>query len=141
MKIGVIGLGKWGKESVSTLSRVPSAQITAICDTYEPYVTRAAKIAEGAATFSDYRKLLECSGLEAVIVATPTHLHKDIVLAALQAGKHVYCESPMASSLDDARAIAKAGQSSKKVFQAGQQGRSNLMYCLLYTSPSPRDRS
>ena len=128
VKIGVIGLGKWGKETVSTLSRVPSAQVVAICDTYEPFVKRAGKIAESAATFSDYRKLLECPGLEAVVVATPTHLHKDIVLAALQAGKHVYCESPMASSLDDARAIAKAGQSSKQVFQAGQQGRSNLMY-------------
>ncbi len=128
VKIGVIGLGRWGRETVSTLSRITSAQVTAICDTYEPYVTRAAKTAEAAVTFADYRKLLECPEVEAVIVVTPTHLHKEIVLAALQSGKHVYCEAPLSNTVDDAKAIAAAGKASKKVFQAGQQGRSNLMY-------------
>ena len=128
VKVGVVGLGKWGKKTVSTLSRLPSAQVTAICDTYEPFITRAAKIAERATTFVDYRKLLESPDVEAVVVATPTHLHKNVVLAALEAGKHVYCESPLASTVDDAKAIAAAGKTSKQVFQAGQQGRSNLLY-------------
>lgn len=128
VKIGVIGLGQWGKDLVSTLSKMPSAQVAAVCDTYEAYVKRAAKIAPNAAAFDDYRKMLEDKSIEAVVVATPTHMHKEIVLAAIQAGKHIYCEAPLASSIEDARAIAQAGKTSKQVFQSGLQGRSNALY-------------
>lgn len=128
VKIGVIGLGAWGKEIVTTLAKVPSAQVTAICDTYEAFVTRAAKIATDAKTFSDYKQLLASPDVEAVIVATPTHQHKEIVLAAIQADKHVYCEAPIASSIEEAKAIALAGQGSKKVFQVGLQNRTNPLY-------------
>jgi len=127
VKFGVVGVGQWGKEILSTLSRMPSAQVTAICDTYEPFQKKGKEIAPNAATFADYRQLIE-SDVEAVVVATPSHLHKDVVLAAIQAGKHVYCEAPLASNLDDARAIAAAGQGSKQVFQVGIQDRSNLLY-------------
>lgn len=128
VKIGVIGLGQWGKEIVTALSTMPSAQVTAICDTYENYVNRAAKIAPTAKTFSDYKQLLASPDVEAVIIATPSHQHKEIVLAAIQADKHVYCEAPLASSIEEAKAVALAGQGSKKVFQAGLQGRANPLY-------------
>src|SRR5665647_1153559 len=58
VKIGVIGIGPWGREVLTALSRLPSAQITAICDTYEPYVKKGLEIAPKAAMFSDFRKLL-----------------------------------------------------------------------------------
>lgn len=128
VKIGVIGLGAWGKEIVTALAKMPSFQVTAICDTYEAFVTRAGKIATNAKTYTDYTQLLTSPDVEAVVVATPSHLHKEIVLAAIQADKHVYCEAPLASSLDDAKAIALAGQGSKKVFQVGLQGRTNPLY-------------
>jgi len=129
VKFGVVGVGEWARKSIlPVLSRLPSAQITAICDTYEPCLSRAKEIAPSAATLSDYRKLLESPDVEAVVVATPSYLHKDIALAAVQAGKHVYCESPLATTIEDAKAIALAGQGSKQVFQAGLQGRSNAMY-------------
>lgn len=128
VKIGVIGLGSWGKELVTTLAKMPSVQVTAICDTYEAFVTRAGKIATNAKTFSDYKQLLASPDVEAVVIATPTHLHKEIALAAIQADKHVYCEAPIASSLDEAKAIALAGQGSKKLFQVGLQGRTNPLY-------------
>ena len=128
VKLGVIGLGQWGKEIVTALSTMPSAQITAICDTYEAFVNRAAKIAPNAKTFADYKQLLASPDVEAVIIATPSHLHKEIALAAIVADKHVYCEAPLASSIDEAKAIAVAGQGSKKIFQAGLQGRSNPLY-------------
>jgi predicted dehydrogenase len=61
-----------------------------------------------------------------VVIATPTHQHLQIVLDALDAGKHVYCEAPLAHSIDDAKAIARAAQKSfKSVFQAGLQERSH----------------
>ena len=128
VKIGVIGLGQWGKDIVTALSTMPSAQITAICDTYEAFVTRAAKTAPNAKTFADYKQLLASPDVEAVVIATPSHLHKEIALAAIAADKHVYCEAPLASSIDEAKAIALAGQGSKKIFQAGLQGRSNPLY-------------
>lgn len=128
VKTGVIGLGQWGKDLVSALSKMPSAQVAGICDTYEAYVKRAAKIAPDAAIFDDYKKMLDDKSIEAVVIATPSHQHKEIALAALQAGKHVYCEAPLAVSIEDSKAIAQAAKASKQVFQVGQQGRSNLLY-------------
>lgn len=128
VKFGVVGLGQWGKEILSMLSRLPSAQVTAICDTYQPYLKKGQEVAPKAAPQADYRKLLESPDVEAVVVATPSHLHKEIALAAIQAGKHVYCEAPLASTVDDAKAIALAAQASKQIFQAGLQGRSNSLY-------------
>ena len=128
VKIGVIGLGQWGKEIVTELAKMPSANVTAICDTYEAYVNRAAKIATNAKTFADYKQLLGSPDVEAVVIATPSHLHKEIALAAIAAGKHVYCEAPLASSIDEAKTIALAGQGSKQVFQVGLQGRANPLF-------------
>jgi predicted dehydrogenase len=122
----VIGLGTWGREILATLARLKTAQVTAVCDTYPASVKRAANAAPNAKGVDDYRKILEDKEVKAVIVATPTHQHKEIVLAALQAGKHVYCEAPLANSIDDARAIARAAKESRKlVFQAGLQNRSD----------------
>ena len=128
VKFGVVGLGQWGKEIVASLAKMPSAQVTAICDSYEKFLTKAKELAPGAASFTDYRQLLASPDVEAVVVATPSHLHKEIALEAIQAGKHVYVEAPLAHSVEDARAIALAGQGSTKVFQVGVQGRSNAMY-------------
>ncbi len=128
VKFGVIGMGPWGREILTALSKMPSAEIAAICDTYDPYVKKGVEIAPKAATFTDYTKLLASSDVEAVVIATPSHLHKDIALAAVAAGKHVYLEAPMAHTVEDAKAIAVAGKGSAKVFQVGLQGRSNLLY-------------
>ena len=129
VRFGMIGLGQWGREILTSLSRLPAAQVVAICDTYEPYLKKGLELAPKALSVTDYRKLLESADVEAVIIATPTHQHKEIVLAALQAGKHVYCEAPLANSIDDAAAIAKACQQATKLkFQAGLQGRSNALY-------------
>jgi len=125
---GVIGIGLQGRELLSTLSRLPSAEVTAICDHYEPYLKKGREIAPDAATYTDYSELLEQKNIEAVFVATPSHLHKEIALAALQAGKHVYCEAPLAVDLAECREIASAGRASKQVFQVGLQERSNLLY-------------
>jgi predicted dehydrogenase len=129
VKIGVIGLGLWGREILATLSRQDSGVVTAICDTYEPYLNKGREIAPRSALVSDYRRVLDSPDVEAIVLATPSHLHRDIALHALQAGKHVYCEAPLATTVDDAKAIAIAGRGmSKLIFQAGLQGRSNALY-------------
>lgn len=129
VKIGVIGLGQWGKEILAALLRISFANVTAVCDTYENYLKKGQEVAIKAQATADYRRLLDSPEVEAVIVATPSHQHKEITLAALQANKHIYCEAPLATSIDDARAIAAAAlQSPKLAFQTGLQGRSNGLY-------------
>jgi len=126
MKIGVIGLGNWGREILNTLAVVDEAEVAAVCDTYAASLRRGASLAPGAAQTNDYNTILANKDIKAVVIATPTHQHKDIVLAALKAGKHVYCEAPLASTIDDARTIAAAARAAKQqVFQAGLQLRSD----------------
>ncbi len=130
---GVIGLGPQGRELLSVLSRLPNAPVGGICDTYAPMVNRGKEIAPKAKTLSDYRQLLDDKSIQAVFVATPSHLHREVAIAAVQAGKHVYCEAPLASTIDDARYIAQAGKFSKQVFQVGQQARANPQHNHVWT--------
>ena len=132
IKVGVIGLGAWGREIINTLARMPQAElpidaeIAAICDIYPASMKRAASAVAGAAQTADYKTILENKEIKAVIIATPTPDHKEIVLAALKAGKHVYCEAPLAGSIEDAREIALAAKAARNLaFQAGLQLRSD----------------
>jgi predicted dehydrogenase len=132
VKVAVIGLGAWGREIVSALLRLPEKQtraygeIVALCDTYPKAMSRAARDIPNAKQVADYKAILEDKDIRAVVVATPTHQHKEIVLAAIKAGKHVYCEAPLANTIDDAREIAAAAKAAPYlVFQAGLQRRSD----------------
>jgi predicted dehydrogenase len=127
IKLGVIGLGTWGREILNTLAVVKQADVAAICDTYAASVRRAASLApQQAAQTNDYRTILDNKDIKAVVIATPSHQHKEIALAALKAGKHVYCEAPLASSIEDAKVIALAAKAAKQqVFQAGLQLRAD----------------
>jgi len=132
IKVAVIGLGAWGREIINTLARMPQAanpidaDIAAICDTYSASLKRTASAAPGAAQTADYKTILDNKDIKAVVIATPTFQHKEVVLAALKAGKHVYCEAPLAGSIEDAREIALAAKAAKNlVFQTGLQMRSD----------------
>lgn len=126
VKCGVIGLGVQGRELLTALGQLPNAPVVAICDTYESMVTRAKKIAPEAQGYSDYKLLLANKDVKAVLIATPTHKHKEIAEAALAAGKHVYCEAPLAYTVEDARAIAAAAKKNPRYnFQAGLQRRAD----------------
>ncbi|MBE7500846.1 MAG: Gfo/Idh/MocA family oxidoreductase [Verrucomicrobiales bacterium] len=126
VKVGVIGCGTWGREILKTLSTIPFGPVVGICDTFPAYLKRGGNLAPEAKRYADPAELLANADIQAVVVATPSHLHKDLVLAALQAGKHVYCEAPLAASLEDARAIAAAAQKHLRLnFQAGLQARSD----------------
>jgi ApbE family/Oxidoreductase family, NAD-binding Rossmann fold len=129
VRFGVIGLGAWGREILTTLGRMPAAQVVTICDSYEPFLRRATTSAPQVNGVADYRRLLDQADLEAVVIATPTHTHRELACAAFEAGKHLYCEVPLAASIDDAQRIAVAALAApKQVFQAGLQGRSNSLY-------------
>ncbi len=128
INVAVIGLGAQGREHLASLSRVGGANVVAVCDTYEAFLRRAKESAPKAEGVTEYRRILERSDIQAVFVATPTYLHREIVEAACQAGKHVYVEAPLAHTVEDAQAIARAGDAltrSGKVFQVGLQYRGN----------------
>lgn len=120
----IIGVGSWGRDLIATLAATPGAVVHTVCESYPAYLRRAGRAAPEAKAEEDYRKVLDDPEVQAVFVTTPSHQHKEIAIAALEAGKHVYCEAPMAASIEDARAIARAARSAnKQVFQVGQQYR------------------
>jgi predicted dehydrogenase len=128
VRVALIGVGPWGRELLTHLGRVQALSLVAVCDSYPPFLKRAQDAAPKAQALADYRAVLALADVDAVIIATPTHTHKDIALAALQAGKHVYCEAPLATTVDDTRAIAKAAKGAGSlVFASGLQGRSNAL--------------
>lgn len=123
---GVIGCGQWGRELIDTLGRQKKANLVAICDTYPAFLKRASNAAPKAEKYENYQQVLENKDVDAVFIATPTHQHKEIALAAMAAGKHVYCEAPLGHTIEDARAIAQAAAKNKRVnFQSGLQRRSD----------------
>jgi predicted dehydrogenase len=122
----IIGFGEWGRELATTLGRIENANIVAVADSFPIMLQRASRALPNAATHEDYRRVLEDPNVKAVFIATPTHLHREIAVAALQAGKNVYCEAPLAHTIEDAQAIAQAAaQANRQVFQSGLLYRSN----------------
>ena len=125
VKMGLIGYGPRGREVAKSLAQLPSAPIVAISDNYGAMLRRAKREAPKAKGYADYQGLLKDKNVEGVVVATAPHDHKQIVLDALKAGKHIYCEAPLAHTVGDARAIARAASASSKLnFQSGLQFRS-----------------
>jgi len=142
LKLGIVGVGRQGRAIIAELGKLPNVQVAAICDNDASRLRTAQGRTQGAEAIDDYRKLLEKADITAVIIATPTHLHMDIALAAIAAGKHVYCEVPLAHTVDDARTIATAARTSKKVFATALEGRANPVYTLarsFFRSDAVRD--
>ncbi len=128
--VGIIGTGRQGRAIAAELQKI-GAKIVAICDNDAPRLRSGSRRVKEAKTYSDAAEMLTTEkGMEAVFVATPTHLHREVVEAAIAAGKHVYCEAPLAHTVEDAKAIAMAARGSSKVFQAGLLARSNPVYSL-----------
>jgi predicted dehydrogenase len=108
-------------------------QVAAVCDTYAGYRARAkdkVQTKEGKApkVFIDYKELLADPSIDAVVIATPEHLHHDMTIAALRAGKHVYIEKPLSHTIEEGFNILKEYKKTNKVVQVGTQNRSNSLY-------------
>jgi len=131
LHVAVIGVGRQGRVLLSELNKFPFVKVSAICDVIEGRLRSARRRAPDAVAFTDYRKLLdERKEVQAVFLSTPSHLHREIALDCLAAGKHVYCEAPMATTIDDCRAIAEAAKAASTLFHVGLQLRSNPIYRL-----------
>ena len=109
LNIGVIGLGNIGQKHCDALRQIRQANVVAVSDINVPVLDKTAA-SLNAAPYADYKKLLEHPGLEAVIVALPDQLHRDPVVLAAQAGKHVLVEKPIATTETDAKEMMQAAE-------------------------------
>ncbi|MEM7205742.1 MAG: Gfo/Idh/MocA family oxidoreductase [Planctomycetota bacterium] len=130
LTVGLIGVGRQGRAILAELQKMEQVRVAAICDVAAARLRAGTRRAKGAEAHAEHRQLLDQPGIDAVIVATPTHAHRTVVTDALAAGKHVYCEAPLAHTVEDTAAIAKAARGADKVFQAGFLARSNPIYQL-----------
>jgi predicted dehydrogenase len=105
VRIGVIGVGQIGKHHLDNYSKIPDAQIVAIADINETEARRVAELHKIPDVYTDFRELLKRDDIEAVDVALHNNLHMPVTVAALEAGKNVYCEKPMAGSYRDAETM------------------------------------
>jgi predicted dehydrogenase len=101
--------------------------MVAACDLYDGRLEDAKRIyGKDIFTTRDFREVLSRKDIDAVIIATPDHWHKDISVAAMNAGKSVYCEKPMTQNVSEGSAVVEAQNRNKVVFQVGSQGVSSL---------------
>src|SRR5262245_48764208 len=123
--IGCIGVG--GQGTYIGKRAMGYGDIVAVCDVQRQHAERAVTDFGGKAEiYEDYRKLLERKDIEAVTIGTPDHWHTAPVLAALKAGKHVYCEKPLTLTIDEGKLLVKAVKASGKVMQVGTMQRTDM---------------
>ncbi len=114
MRFGLVGYGAWGRHHAAAIEKVPGARVAAIACRTEASATAAHEDFPRATVYLDYRRLLERADIDAVDVVVPNHLHAEIGVAALERGKDVLLEKPMAPTLAECdRLIAAAGRSGR----------------------------
>jgi predicted dehydrogenase len=121
LQIALIGSGGMGQGDVRDALANPGVKIVAAADIYDGRRKRMEENYPGIFTTRDYREVLARPDVDAVIIATPDHWHSRISIAALEAGKDVYCEKPMVQQLDEGKQVMAAHKKSGRIFQVGSQ--------------------
>ena len=128
IKIGIIGAGYIGGVHAGILKHDERVAVTAIFDVDAERAESLAR-SSGAEVASNVSDLIKAC--DAVYITTPTTRHRELTIEALRAGKHVFCEKPMATNVDDARAVLETAQESSVVFQVGHNRRFAPVYARL----------
>ncbi|MEW6159524.1 MAG: Gfo/Idh/MocA family oxidoreductase [Verrucomicrobiota bacterium] len=118
LNLGVIGVGGRGGEN---LKEVSGENIVALCDVDDNTLAAAAKLHPGAKTYNDFQKLIAQNDIDAIVIGTPDHVHAVQAMAALQSGRHVYCEKPLTRTISEARAVTELARKKKLITQIGTQ--------------------
>jgi len=129
INVGVIGVGGRGSYVGRTFGEVgkeKDAQVIAVCDVYQKRINmnkdaHATQFNTKVDGYLDYRELIARKDIDAVIVATPDHWHARIAIAAMRAGKDVYCEKPMCHTIEEVKQLIDAVKETKRVMQVGSQ--------------------
>lgn len=126
VRVGVLGSGARAQELMRQSLQLPGVELTAVSDAYRGRAERAQAMTEGTARiFADYREILDSKEIDAVLIGSPDHWHRQMSLDALSAGKDVYIEKPMTYAVDEGNEIIAAVKRSNRIFQVGSQGMSS----------------
>ncbi|MEO7144229.1 MAG: Gfo/Idh/MocA family oxidoreductase [Bryobacteraceae bacterium] len=136
VQIGWIGIGTRGYYVMQRMyagNTDGAAAVVAVCDTYAGHLARAKDQVETLGrntpkTYTDYRDMLADPNVDSVFISTPEHLHYSMFMAAIKAGKNIYCEKPLAHTIEQGQEMVKAAEKAGKVVQVGTQNRSNSLY-------------
>jgi predicted dehydrogenase len=125
IRMGLIGCGERGSYDISLFRKNPEVQVVAVSDVYEPRRLKQQALSGPQATAHlDYHELLERKDIDAVLIATPDHWHKQVLIDAVHAGKDAYCEKPIMHSIEEGIEMVKAVKETNRVVQTGTQQRS-----------------
>ncbi|QDT36639.1 Gfo/Idh/MocA family protein [Stratiformator vulcanicus] len=125
VRVGWIGCGGRGRFVAERFRSTPGVEIAAVCDVYEPNAGKARDWLDGRPdAVNDFRRILDRSDIDAVLVATPDHWHAIPTVLACQAGKDVYVEKPLGHNVQEGRAMVDAARQYERVVQTGTQQRS-----------------
>ena len=124
LRAAIIGSGGRGRFLTANFKEL-GVDMAAVCDVYEPNLQAGLKVAStGATAYDNYKRVLEEPSIEAVVIATPDHWHAQMVIDAVEAGKDVYVEKPMAHQIDEGFRVIEAVRRTRRVVQVGMQRRS-----------------
>jgi predicted dehydrogenase len=128
LRFGLIGCGGQGRTDAKNAVRF--GRIVALCDLDEKHLAIAKKDYPDADTYSDFRKLLERKDVDAVICGTVDHWHTLVAIAAMRAGKDVYCEKPLTLTVAEGKPLIEAQKQTGRILQTGTQQRSSVYFRL-----------
>jgi predicted dehydrogenase len=129
VRIALIGAGIIGHYDVETALKVPGVELAAVCDLYQGRLDRAKeKWGNDVFLTRNYKEVLAKKDIDAVLVCVGDHWHDHISIAALKAGKHVYCEKPMVHHVNEGLAVIAAQKASGKTLQVGSQSASSVLF-------------
>jgi myo-inositol 2-dehydrogenase/D-chiro-inositol 1-dehydrogenase len=123
VRFALTGFGAWGKFHAKAIADNAGAHLVAICAATEETRVEARSVYPNAQLFADPLEMIARGGFEILDVVTPSHTHREITVAALQSGCHVLLEKPMATTLDDCKAIAAAAETSRGRLAIGHEFR------------------
>ncbi|MCS7025190.1 MAG: Gfo/Idh/MocA family oxidoreductase [Bryobacteraceae bacterium] len=123
IQIGVLGAGARSHELMQRLLELPAAKIVGVCDAYSGRLTRTVeRVGKQVKTYPSHHELFADPSIDAVLVVTPDHWHRDMVLEAFRRGKDVYCEKPLTYRSSEGPEIIAAARQTKRILVVGSQG-------------------
>jgi predicted dehydrogenase len=130
LRVGILGCGNRSQAHLASLASVDNIEVAALCDIVPAKMEERSKLVKTGTPrrFTDYQKMLKEADLHAVGIVLPNTLHREAIIACLQAGKHVLCEKPLTLNVPDCQQVIQAFDRYRRVVQVGTQRRHSAGY-------------
>lgn len=123
LNVAIVGITGRGGDNINEMEQEAAGlfNIVALCDVDDNFIKSVSPRYPKAKTYNDFRRMMDQKDIDAVLCATADHAHAWVTLAALRSGRHVYCEKPLAHSVEEIRLVTETAKREKKVTQMGTQ--------------------